>query len=609
MMDDSEDYEHPTLTDKPRKRKVMGRKRDAEKRRKLSSHETGNDCRCKRLKCFENISHEERQQLILNFNGNYSTKDEQDAYLSTLIKPVDVKRHRPRREDSNELKDFSYSYEIKVVRDDKVEIVPVCKKAIVSIFGITFRRIQTINEALSKTGMPSIDKRGRHGQNPKALDQSIKDRVHEHISSLRARKSHYSLKRSRKLYLRSELNVKKLHDMFQTKFPDVKISYETYRTIFNADFNIWFGYPRSDTCSQCDEYIHKVSDIDAKLKSEQNNNNNNEQLVKERQTVEVQNTLHKKKAAVFYERKRAARAKAETDRTYEAICMDYQKNLPSPNITTNDIYYKRQLSCISFNIHVLSTKDSYFYCYDETIAKKGADDVSSLLYDFSMNRLNKLVCNLEIFCDSCAGQNKNYTIFKFIHWLVHVVRRFDSVKIVFPIRGHSYMESDKDFGLLNQHTHAQVPAEWWEQLRLSRNKPRPFVVIECDQSMFYAMKDYLGTARVYKNSCPFPTRPIKEFLCNKDYNQQIVKYCDSWNGVLTTSVIVQRGKTLPQKPSKMPKSYSGPIPLKNTKFQDLQALKKFCNEAAKMFYDGLVHAGDKGSEANDDSDSEFDEVE
>lgn len=42
--------------------------------------------------------------------------------------------------------------------------------------------------------------------------------------------------------------------------------------------------------------------------------------------------------------------------------MDFGKNVSLPNITTNDIYYKRQLSMYSFNIHILSSQQSYFLC-------------------------------------------------------------------------------------------------------------------------------------------------------------------------------------------------------------------------------------------------------
>lgn len=91
----------------------------------------------------------------------------------------------------------------------------------------------------------------------------------------------------------------------------------------------------------------------------------------------IEHELHKKKGDKFYELNRKYRRAAKKTPDLEAIVMDYQRNLPTPNITTNDVYYRRQLNFISFNVHVLSDEYSVFYTYDETVARKGADDVCS----------------------------------------------------------------------------------------------------------------------------------------------------------------------------------------------------------------------------------------
>lgn len=136
------------------------------------------------------------------------------------------------------------------------------------------------------------------------------------------------------------------------------------------------------------------------------------------------------------------------------------KNLPVPNITTNDVYYKRQLSIFGLNIHDLSTGESVFYLYPETVGKKGSIDVCSLIYHYVYYLLDSDVRILEIFCDSCAGQNKNYTVFRFLHQLVHIHHRFDKIKMTFPIRGHSYLECDKNMGIVNQKLPAEIPEDW-----------------------------------------------------------------------------------------------------------------------------------------------------
>ena len=63
-----------------------------------------------------------------------------------------------------------------------------------------------------------------------------------------------------------------------------------------------------------------------------------------------------------------------------------------------------------------------------------------------------------------------YTVFRYLHWLVTTQNRLQKDTVTFPIRGHSYMECDKDFGLLNQKIPAKVPRDWWDELRRSRKK-------------------------------------------------------------------------------------------------------------------------------------------
>ena len=122
-----------------------------------------------------------------------------------------------------------------------------------------------------------------------------------------------------------------------------------------------------------------------------------------------------------------------------------------PNITTNDLYYRRKLTFLSFNIlkKILSRNEAFIYAYDETMANKGADEVTSILFYFIMNHLSGDIKHLELLCDSCVGQNKNYTMICFLDFLVNQWKMFDTIKISSPQRGHSYIECDKDMGLIN----------------------------------------------------------------------------------------------------------------------------------------------------------------
>lgn len=85
-----------------------------------------------------------------------------------------------------------------------------------------------------------------------------------HITSLKGRESHYSLKDSRKIYLTEELNKTKIFNMFKEQNPWVKNSlYETY--ILQKNFNIGFGYSRTNTCSTCDEFKVQKKNLEFEL--------------------------------------------------------------------------------------------------------------------------------------------------------------------------------------------------------------------------------------------------------------------------------------------------------------------------------------------------------
>lgn len=92
----AECFARPVVTETPRKRKINGRKKDAAKIKRIKIHTTGEDCKCSRLKCFERIDEAARQSLIEGFNA-YSSKDSQDAYLSTMVVVLPVKQRRCRR--------------------------------------------------------------------------------------------------------------------------------------------------------------------------------------------------------------------------------------------------------------------------------------------------------------------------------------------------------------------------------------------------------------------------------------------------------------------------------------------------------------------------------
>lgn len=93
------------------------------------------------------------------------------------------------------------------------------------------------------------------------------------------------------------------------------------------------------------------------------------------------------RARFFYDRKNAAAQRVKREANARAIAFNFWKDLPSPNISTYDLYYKRQLLLYTFNVHNLKTEGINLYTYDETVRRKGANEVSSMLLHFFINLL------------------------------------------------------------------------------------------------------------------------------------------------------------------------------------------------------------------------------
>lgn len=111
---ETSDSDGNSISEEPEmKLKSHGRVRDVLKKLKVQSIESGPDCRCKRLQCFDKITGEERKAIITNFNG-LADRNEQNSYLASLISVIPVARRRPRgNEDRAAMHDSSFKYRVK----------------------------------------------------------------------------------------------------------------------------------------------------------------------------------------------------------------------------------------------------------------------------------------------------------------------------------------------------------------------------------------------------------------------------------------------------------------------------------------------------------------
>ncbi|XP_046684368.1 uncharacterized protein LOC124370121 [Homalodisca vitripennis] len=217
-----------------------------------------------------------------------------------------------------------------------------------------------------------------------------------------------------------------------------------------------------------------------------------------------------------------------------------------------------------------------------------------MLNHYIFTKLDPKVKHLHIFCDSCSGQNKNYTLIRFCHYVVNVLQKLDTIKVVFPIRGHSFLECDRNMGLINQKYAAELPEDWVELIRNCRVKPSPFEVVEADLPLFRKWTEFFS--KFYTNKCPFATRPIREIRYLKQHSR-LVEHRASYTGYWQLSPLISKQNLrmlnlevhhyddgsfdLP------PQSRSDLVPVPKPKYDDLQHLKQFCGPKAREFYGRL----------------------
>jgi len=144
-----------------------------------------------------------------------SDKVRQDSIISTLVKTYPIKRHRPRRAVENKLQKpgGAHTFYATYFLPSKVlGKVPVCQNFFLSVVtSVGQTRLENIARKVHAS-KPIEDKRGGDRKSHRSLPR--KGIVREFIRNLRGTESHYNRKKSRRIYLRCDLSVRKLCDMY-----------------------------------------------------------------------------------------------------------------------------------------------------------------------------------------------------------------------------------------------------------------------------------------------------------------------------------------------------------------------------------------------------------
>ena len=484
-----------------------------------------------------------------------------------------------------------FFFQIRANGDERV----VCREAFVNLHGITVGRVQHLAFYARTSPTPPTDKRGKH-PNPRAMQGDIKKQIHAHIKSFPAMESHYGRAHTAKgrKYLSSYLSVAAMHELYLQKYEPEEfaklqqgetanpiVKYEYYLEYFNTHFNLSFGTPKTDTCGVCDELTVKIRDA---------------KNVAEKSHFQEEKEIHLRQAQQFYAELRTSTEMAKQNGNIACFSFDFEQNFPLPHIPTGEIFYLRQIWLYVFGIHDCGNNTSAMYCWPESLAHKGSNEVVSCLDNYFRSRsLPAEVDTLYLFSDSCSGQNKNSTVIQYLYSLVRN-GHFRCIRHIFPIRGHSFLPSDRDFAKTESKKRKieriYTPQQWMEVIR-SAKKTKPYVVEEVEQSMIYDFQSHLAPCfkkTVTSKKERMRVRDARIFEYSYDHPTQVwVKYSltdqDEWHK-FTIEKKRSTGPTFPTEPA-----YSQLLPLSSEKVDDVKkVVYKYVPRECRQFYDDIIAA-------------------
>ena len=200
--------------------------------------------------------------------------------------------------------------------------------------------------------------------------------------------------------------------------------------------------------------------------------------------------LHLRKAKRAYQQLKEDTALSKSDANTMVVTFDLQQSFPTPVLTTNVVFYKRQLWTYNLGIHDCRSDSGHMFVWHEGIASRGSHDIGSCILRY-IKDTSPTATHLITFSDSCGGQNRN--VYMLSLWLYMVASSdypFTTTDQNLGV-GHSYHPNDRDFGSIEtarrKTNHLYVPHDWSE-LILNARRQNPFTVTEMTQEDFVSFE-------------------------------------------------------------------------------------------------------------------------
>jgi hypothetical protein len=164
--------------------------------------------------------------------------------------------------------------------------------------------------------------------------------------------------------------------------------------------------------------------------------------------------------SLYQLKRRTAVATADKRPSERVLCFvaDYAQNMYIPNFASEQpgaTYYFSPMSCYCFGVVDASKDQLSAWMYTEATAKKGGNNVASLLmhhlehHGFVQQATEEPFKELNFIMDNCGGQNKNRHVLRLLHFIVK--RRIaKKANTIFLVRGHTKNACDRLFNSMKK---------------------------------------------------------------------------------------------------------------------------------------------------------------
>lgn len=533
-----------------------------------------------RYKCTENIDANHREKIFTKFWGLGDRKKHWEFVIKYSKK---VPKGRKTTENIKHKRENTFIY---YLPNSEKEPKRVCRKMFLSTISSGERIVTTAWKKYDGEIAVADDNRGKYEHKPRVIDDMMVQSVKDHVNSIDRVESHYTRKDTKKLYLNNIISTAQMFRLYTEWcewYPDKytnKANKRQYRDIVNANFNIAFHLPKKDRCDICHVF------------------DNNEFPNEEEKQRFLEHQEHKKKARAL---KNSDKVDGSKDEKLVVATFDFQKVLQTPHGEVSTFYYKRKLNAFNFTIYDINKKAATCYMWNEVIAKKGANEVSSCLYAFIKENAEKGVDKFRFWSDNCAGQNRNRIVFA----LYLLAAKEYGVSIIhrFMEKGHTQNEGDSVHAMIERASERKfiyVPDEWNVLVRWSKTEGEPYAVKEMNKDDFFDFKGLLDNKNWTKDLTNQVMRwnQIREVKVNANAYDRI-EYKYDLGEEPKTLVVLRTGKRNNQRNQRhfeLNEAYrDGCISIPYEKYKDLNSMCKSLAIPRKYhsFYKNLPHAPPK----------------